>query len=277
MKRRLALRAGFTLIELLVVMAIIGVLIALLLPAVQAARGAARRVECLNNMMQLSIGLQNYESSFESLPPGVVNPTGPIANRPEGYHYGWLAQVLPFLEEKNIFDHLNFQVGVYNASNLTARGVPIQLFLCPSDFNALPAPGPAPSNYAGNYSSIETPIATTNDGLFFLNSRIRTEEIPDGASNTVAFAEKRLDPGDLGWASGTRATLRNAGWPFNTPAHATKANPDPVGGFGSLHPGGFNAAFADGSVKFLRGRVGTSASPAHFSRADGEMIIDPGL
>ena len=81
---------GFTLIELLVVIAIISVLVALLLPAVQAAREAARRAQCLNNLMQLAIALQNYEASYEVFPPGVVNDTGPVLDQPKGYHFGWL-------------------------------------------------------------------------------------------------------------------------------------------------------------------------------------------
>src|SRR4051794_28379521 len=92
-------RDGFTLIELLVVIAIISVLIALLLPAIQAAREAARRVQCVNNLMQIGIALQNYESSHELLPPGVINPSGPIQNAPTGYHASWMLQLLPFLEQ----------------------------------------------------------------------------------------------------------------------------------------------------------------------------------
>src|SRR5438309_5217157 len=92
---------GFTLIELLVVIAIIAGLIALLLPAVQAAREAARRVQCCNSLMQLSLGLKSYEASHEVLPPGVINPTGPIKNQPKGYHVGWLVQLLPFIEQTN--------------------------------------------------------------------------------------------------------------------------------------------------------------------------------
>src|ERR1700735_1853207 len=93
-------RPGFTLIELLVVIAIIAVLIALLLPAVQAAREAAPGMQCVNNLMNIGIALQNYESSYELLPPGVINDTGPIQNAPSGYHAGWMLQLLPFLEQK---------------------------------------------------------------------------------------------------------------------------------------------------------------------------------
>ena len=102
---------GFTLIELLVVIAIISVLIALLLPAVQAAREAARRAQCCNNLMQLGIALQDYESAHEMLPPGVVNQTGPILDQPKGYHFGWLVQILPYCELKNVYNHFNFTDG----------------------------------------------------------------------------------------------------------------------------------------------------------------------
>ncbi len=267
-------KRGFTLIELLVVMAIIGVLIALLLPAVQACRAAARRTQCINNMMQIGIGLQNYEVAFETFPPGVVNPTGPIANKRVGYHFSWLAQMLPFLEHKNIYNHLNFQHGAYAAVNLTARAVTVQTFLCPSD-----PTGPGGwSNYAGNHNHDEAAIDVTNTGLLFLNSRIRTEDISDGASHTIAFGERLGTgaggfPDELGWASGTRATLRNGGTPINGIPVPSKKHPDPVGGFGSLHPGGSDFCFADGSVKFLKSSGDLKFLQLQLNRDDGEMIM----
>src|SRR3954463_16266498 len=98
MKRR---SAAFTLIELLVVIAIIGILIALLLPAVQAAREAARRVSCKNNLAQISIAIQNYENANEMLPPGVLDPMSPIQNLQVGQHHGWMIHLLPYLEQQN--------------------------------------------------------------------------------------------------------------------------------------------------------------------------------
>ena len=136
MKRRRA----FTLIELLIVIAIIAVLIALLLlPAIQAAREQARRTQCVNNLLQLGLALGNYASTHSVLPPGVVNATGPIANLPNGYHHGWTVQILPFLGQSNIYNHINIRESVYADSNMTVRGVHV------STFSALPTAGLARS------------------------------------------------------------------------------------------------------------------------------------
>src|SRR5437762_12211285 len=95
---------GFTLVELLVVIAIIAVMVAMMLPAMQASRDLARRAECANNLMQQVLAVHNYESAYQVLPTGVSNPTGPIENLPVGEHQGWLLRLLPYLDEKNVFD-----------------------------------------------------------------------------------------------------------------------------------------------------------------------------
>jgi prepilin-type processing-associated H-X9-DG protein/prepilin-type N-terminal cleavage/methylation domain-containing protein len=294
-RRRLPVPLAFTLIELLVVIAIIAVLIALLLPAVQSAREAARRAQCCNNLMQIGIMLQNYESSHELLPPGVVNDTTPVLDLPKGYHFGWLAQSLPYCDMRNVYNHLNFNLGVYEPQNITTRTVVIRSLLCPSD----PAPtrgpgGVAATSYVGSNNDIEAPISEKNNGVFILNSSIRYEDISDGSSQTIFAGEKLNDGRDQGWASGTRASLRNSGWVLNSstnlatisvaagvdedpafPASKPEAVPGAttyVGGFSSRHPGGANFAFGDGSVRFLK----TSASPRIMrrlaSRADGDIL-----
>jgi prepilin-type N-terminal cleavage/methylation domain-containing protein/prepilin-type processing-associated H-X9-DG protein len=268
-------RAAFTLIELLVVIAIIGVLIALLLPAVQACRSAARRTQCINNEMQIALALQNYESSFETLPPGVVNATGPISQRETGYHYSWLVQILPFVEQKNVYNHLNFMVGVYDHANDSARQIRIATYLCPGDPNVGDiTPGRfCQTSYYGSHHDSEAPIDTTNNGVLYLNSQVRREDIADGASNTILFGEAKTDPTTFGWGSGTRSSLRNVGWGINGPAPTpSKTNPDPVGGFSSFHPGGADFAFADGSVRFLKNNGNGTILRALANRNDGEMI-----
>ncbi len=299
MSRPSRARRGFTLIELLVVIAIIAVLIALLLPAVQAAREAARRAQCVNNLMQLSIAVQNYESSNEVLPPGVVNATGPVLSLPKGYHFGWMAQILPYVEQKNTYGKLNFSVGVYDGSNQSARQNSIRTFLCPSDPGGRGAVGGLPagsSSYAGCHHHVEAPIAANNLGCFFLNSAVRYEDISDGSAYTVFLGEKRLSGADLGWASGTRSTLRNTGKTPNAvdpialslmaevppddeaaPAAPAAGNPalaSYVGGFSGSHPGGVNVAFGDGSVRFVKNSISASVWQALGNRADGEMIDD---
>jgi prepilin-type processing-associated H-X9-DG protein len=282
----------------LVVIAIISVLIALLLPAVQSAREAARRAQCINNLMQLGLALQNYESSHEVLPPGVVNDSGPILDQPKGYHYGWITQILPYCELRNVYNHLNFKLGVYEPHNLTTRTTLIRSFLCPSDGGASRgANGVAMTNYVGCHHDGEAPIDAKNKGVLFLNSGIRYHDIPDGSSQTIFLSEKLNDGTGQGWASGTRASLRNTGSAINGPLNVPRglgmtnvasiapdpddpnATPEPaagtpifVGGYASRHPGGANAALGDGSVRFLKNSISAAIMKFLGNRADGEII-----
>jgi prepilin-type N-terminal cleavage/methylation domain-containing protein len=298
-------RKGFTLVELLVVIAIIGVLIALLLPAVQAARGAARRMQCTNNLCQLILAVQNYEMSFRVYPPGTINDPGPIQSLPQGYHHNWISQLLPFIEEQNIYNHIDFKVGVYDDKNLPVRQTPVEVLACPSSSSR--GEDIWLTNYAGCHNDAEAPIDKDNHGVFFLNSAIRTLDVTDGVSHTLFISEKLTDPKtDLGWMSGTRATLRNVGtllndevgrirrgaygqMPVNQPGaagmmgaiplgeetNAESARPvDPalvVGGFDSYHPGGVNAAMGDSSVRFLSASIAPELLQQLANRADGKL------
>ncbi len=296
---------GFTLIELLVVIAIIAVLIALLLPAVQSAREAARRTQCVNNLMQLSLAIQNYESAHEVLPPGVVNDSGPVANTPKGYHFGWITQILPFFEQKNAYKHLNIKVDLYDAANTTVRSHMISSLLCPSNPMRSASSSVVTTSYAACHNAIEAPIDVKNNGVFYLNSATRFEDVTDGTSSTIFLGEKMGGGvGDLGWASGTSATLRNTGFGpnaapvVNTAVQGTptgdptnpgvEVEPKPVkpvprpagvndpafyvGGFGSVHPGGSNHAFGDGSVRFIRSSISPRIYQLLGNRHDGELV-----
>ena len=119
-------RRGFTMIELLTVVGIIAILIALLLPAVQAAREVARRIKCHNNLLQLGVAMGNYASTHRVLPPGVVNVKGPIMNLPQGYHVGWAVQILPFIEHGNVYRRIDFRHGVYDRCQLHGADEPVQ-------------------------------------------------------------------------------------------------------------------------------------------------------
>jgi prepilin-type N-terminal cleavage/methylation domain-containing protein len=273
-------RAGFTLVELLVVIAIIGILVGLLLPAVQAAREAARRVDCTNKLTQLGLGMHHHEFSLEYLPSGVIDSEGPIRNEEIGRHISWVVQVLPFIEQQNVYDHFDIEAGAYAAENREARGQLIPTLYCPS------FPGSAvvtdgnrrigSSNYAGCHHDSETPIDSDNNGVLFLNSQMRYSEILDGSSQTILLGEIIPSDRTLGWASGTRATLRNTSgfekrsdWPNQL---ATETGSLDVGGFGSFHPGGALFTFADGATRFLTENIDSELFQKFGNRDDGQLL-----
>jgi prepilin-type N-terminal cleavage/methylation domain-containing protein/prepilin-type processing-associated H-X9-DG protein len=202
---------AFTLVELLVVIAIIGILVSLLLPAIQASRESARRVMCANQLRQLIVAVLDYDMANEHLPAGTVNPTGPIQNVPNGHHISWIAPILPYLEETAVYNNLDLSLSAYHHKNDRARQTTIGLLICPSS----PADEGPYSNYAGCHHDTESPIDVDNRGVLFLNSRVTRDELKDGASYTLFLGEKSIDDFDLGWLSGTPATLRNTGTPLN--------------------------------------------------------------
>jgi prepilin-type N-terminal cleavage/methylation domain-containing protein len=220
--------AGFTLLELLAVIGIIGVLIALLLPAVQAAREQARRRQCANNLGQLLLALENYESCHERLPPGTIEATGPVQSRPTGYLISWVAQILPFVEQTNAYRHLDFSVGAFHPKNAQVRKANFESMKCPSDVNSNRI---AACNYAGCHHDVEAPIDADDHGVLYLNSRVRYRDIRDGRSQTIFLGERLIAEGELGWLAGTRSTLRNTGTPINATSRSggPLSNLQPVG------------------------------------------------
>ena len=218
------MRFAFTLVELLVVIAIIGILIGLLLPAVQAAREAARRAACQNRLLQFGIGLHNYEMAHRTFPSGTVDAKGPIVHLPIGFHHNWMVQILPMLEQRAAYRLIDHTQSVYAAANFPVRAHSFPVLQCPSSAYQV-----AQSSYAAVHDNREVPIDVDNNGTFFLNSRVRVDDIFDGLSNTLFLGEKATDPTELGWMSGTRATLRNLGSYINFTA--------PVFGSAGVPPG----------------------------------------
>ena len=278
-------RRGFTLVELLVVIAIIGILIALSMPAVQACREAARRTACLHNLTRLGMALQDYQTAHESLPPGVTNPDGPIRNIAQGMHTGWVVALLPYIDEQPTFGQIDSSLSVYDEENAPARAIPIALLRCPS-YNGpyrLENAGAVSSSYAGCQHDVEAPIDDDNQGVFFLGSHIRDEDITDGVTHTIFLGEKLGSEHELGWMSGTRATLRNTGTRLRqTPGdYGCKDRGAPiedaedelfVGGFGSSHATVTNFLFGDGAVRPISNDIEPAILQQLGNRADGKLL-----
>jgi prepilin-type N-terminal cleavage/methylation domain-containing protein len=203
--------SAFTLVELLVVIAIIGILVSLLLPAIQATRESARRAECTNQLRQLILAVHDFETAHEFYPSGTVNPQGPIQNLPNGQHISWIARILPCLEERALYQSLDLTLSAYHYKNDPARQTRLALLLCPSSTSE----DWPQSNYAGCHHDVEAPIDSDNRGVFFLNSKLTRDDLKDGAAYTLFIGEKLGDDTDLGWLSGTPGTLRNTGTELN--------------------------------------------------------------
>ena len=200
-------RDGFTLIELLVVIAIIAVLIALLLPAVQAAREAARRIQCVNNLKQIGIALHNYHAAVGSFPVGFLYATRPVPSTTTPLQYRWsaLAQMAPYLEQMNLANALNFDFPVahkpppgalfwpFYPANTTVMATPVSTFLCPTESAPAPMAGSGPVSYAFCAGTGRGGGDAANaDGVFILGPAVSLAQISDGSALTVAASEQRL-------------------------------------------------------------------------------------
>ncbi len=226
---RFRARRGFTLVELLVVIAIIGILIALLLPAVQAAREAARRSQCTNNIKQVGLALHNYHDSFKSFPPRAVFGAGGTGPPQYQYHHTWLTAILPFMEQQPLYDSTDMGAPAWGQPIVSTL---VPTLLCPSDATALNDTSQtngniAWTNYAGptawdwwlrrdrNIGPPWVPQANTrSDGVFMADNTTRLRDITDGTSNTLLAAEVNF----AGWMGGTdrqngsgRPRLSNSG------------------------------------------------------------------
>ena len=309
-------RPGFTLIELLVVIAIIGILIALILPAVQAAREAARRVACTNNLKNLGLALHNYHGDHRTFPPGAVGPFGELPQYAELAHHALGAYLLPYVEQVPLASQYNTHVSWFDPPNQPVVNTHLTIWQCPSApanrlaDGTLPTVKPPPGEFfngtaaCGDYAGMGTVDAGLTrsglidapggprdprgnyEGVFPVNAARRLAEITDGATQTILMAEcagrpqlwQGRRPVPDTWLTGGPWASRNLLW-CRGAAHDGSAF------FGScainctndrevysFHSGGANAAFADGSVRFLAADIDIRVFAALVTRAGGEVV-----
>jgi prepilin-type N-terminal cleavage/methylation domain-containing protein len=298
-------RSAFTLIELLVVIAIIGVLIALLLPAVQKVREAAARIQCANNLKQLGLACHNYHDTYGKLPyarsKGGENRTT------------WAKLILPYIEQQNIYttftetiagvnqtDGFNNLVpslgGDPNPQVLAAAQAQVKVFICPSRRSppvqcsidpAFPTLTGMGSDYAGcigdgtsSDSGVYTGIIGFVNGGTGTNAGVRFASVTDGLSNTIMIGEKHIQRSQLGndyitdgiiYQAGEQQTYARIGGP---PDHPLAFTPDdvPHNQFGSYHPGVCQFVFGDGSVHAIRNSIDPTTLGYLCNISDGQLV-----
>ena len=286
-------RAAFTLIELLVVLAIIGILTALLLPAVQSAREAARRTSCKNKLRQIGLAMHMYHDTFQTLPPGWLahDPTTGAAD-PEGTPgWGWAARILPFLEKANLADSVvDLDLPVADTANTVARTMVVPVFVCPSDTgqdlwtlgdedSGQPLCRLAKSNYLGVFGTfdIETD-PTAGEGVLFYRSKVRWADIKDGLSMTLLVGERCSALGYSTWtgvvSEGAEAMDRILGicdLPPN-PNPSDYSEEGELDDFSSYHETGTQFVLADGSVRWISQNIDLETYHALATRAGKEIV-----
>lgn len=292
---------GFTLVELLVVIAIIGVLVGLLLPAVQAAREAARRMSCSNNLRQIGLAIQNYHSAHKRLPPGYLASFDAVGNE-FGPGWGWGSMILGELEQSNLMRQISFSLPIEHSANAAPRTVQLSAFLCPTDTVKSPwtavtrdaAANPvstlcqvAASNYVGVFG-IREPIGD-GDGVLYRNSRLSTKDVTDGTSSTIMVGERSQRWGEATWVGAVTGAMLFP--PPNSPAlphiepsssmvlgHTFEGAPNSqdleLNNFSSLHASGAYLVFVDGHVQYISSSTDKLTFRALSTRAGAENLGD---
>ena len=295
---------GFTLVELLVVIAIIGILIGMLLPAVQQVREAARRISCANNVRQLALASHNFHDTNSHFPAGSYWPQDNVDGRFKDGMISWAALILPFVEGSTVHDQIDFEKDAYTnqegdewrnpieigpegdpANQFAAENMP-PLFVCPSANRF--GPESEFKDYAMNGGNVLSHCcpdrSTRSNGIAYKNSEVGFQDITDGTSNTFLMLEQDHSPED---PARTRNSPTN---PFFFIGHHSEGLAmSHVGNLNfppnhvqprwsgriarSDHPGGVTAAMCDGSTRFVTDTIAINPWRNTFSRDGGEVVI----
>ncbi len=303
---------GFTLVELLVVIAIIGVLVALLLPAVQAAREAARRSQCSNNLKQIGLAVQNFHDTYSKLPPTALQGGGP----PNDKYHTWLVVILPFIEQGSLYDEFDLSKPWDQSPNPAAAQLPgadIAGYRCPSRSHsgfsdANPQVGPvgdyavgsvATANYQHQHQALNVLLgpmvgAARNGSAASWRPRTSFADNTDGLSNTLYIGEKHIFSGDMNKGGGSANAsgdgnhfiTQQTAW-YETHAYRQTDHPNGLGRgpqdnranrhhtFGSWHPGICQFVYGDGSVHAIQNTIDLTTLRNLGSRGDGNVVSLP--
>jgi len=276
--RRLGLQAGrgtrrrcvgFSLVELLVVIAVIGLLIALLLPAVQAVREAARRLSCLNNLRQMGIGLHGFHDAYGRFPEGGVefrklrDSDGELLY-PQGRQLAWSAYLLPYIEFRSLAKRINFTKNFDSLENAQAAAEIVPVYLCPSvSRQSHLVDGRGACDYGGINGKQNS---RDQNGVMLYGQTVCIRDILDGTAHTLIVSE------DAGSRYGQWINAENVfavGFCINDQRAPWFDNE-----IRSEHPGGANGLFADGAVRFLREEINLNILAALCTRRGGETVGD---
>jgi prepilin-type N-terminal cleavage/methylation domain-containing protein/prepilin-type processing-associated H-X9-DG protein len=281
---------GFTLVELLVVIAIIGILVGLLLPAVQQAREASRRTQCQNNLRQIGVGLLNFEQQHKEFPIGMIGygTTGADGEFQEQRLISWNVQLLPFVDQKSLGEEYRFDLPAYQSPNKELGSNLLSIFLCPSTIEEQlfsPASiwrGMAFTDYGGMYGvegigrdneeiDLDNPDPkkqNLNDeslGVMLYNIPVAIREITDGTAHTVIVAEAKVRRiSSMEWANGHNTFAQSQSLSVNDPNGKDE--------IGSPHPGGASVTFCDGHVAFLHDETEQAVLNALLTRQGVEAL-----
>lgn len=301
-------RSGFTLIEVLIVLSVIGLLVALLLPAVQAARESARKARCGNNLKQIGLALHGYHDRWSLFPPAYSTEIRASDFQETGPGWGWGSSILADLEQPALCHAINFGRLVDAPDQVTTRQTSLAVFLCPGS----PALGPvrfayprppladdwSPAQYVASAGYLDQRVGSESNGVFSRNGRVGLSQILDGSGSTLLVGERSRNLADATWlgiVEPVGSILTDPAWPeqvsmpnnilvqsyvgaVGTPGTPTYPGDTPnsraalPSSFWSLHPGGCHFGFADGSVRFVKESIHPPTFFGLASRSGGELI-----